>query len=183
MVPLQDSKGIETQSPAMATLTFPSASDHGAVAPRPSLPLSIARIATALAALVGIWAMASQEASSQVPGLTDGTYLYGESPVAETVGATYFVFEVSGSRLTGAAYQMYSSFDCVHGTVTPNALDLTIVDAYDQTEFSHRVALLPGETTVAGMNGGAPLPNLEGMTPIATLSSLDHDLLAACQGR
>jgi hypothetical protein len=167
----------------MATLLFPSTSDHGAAAPRPSLPLYFSRIATALAALVGIWAMASQEASSQVPGLVDGTYLYGESPVAETVGSTYFVFEVSGTSLTGAAYQMHSSFDCVHGTVTANALDLTIVDAYDQTEYAHRVAILPGETTVAGMNGGAPLPNLEGMNPIATLSSLDYDLLAACQGR
>ena len=167
----------------MATLLFPSTSDHGAAAPRPSLPLHLSRVATALAALVGVWAMASQEASSQIPGLADGTYLYGESPVAETVGATYFVFEVSGTSLTGAAYQMSSSFDCVHGTVTANALDLTLVDAYDQTEFSHRVALTPGETTVAGLNGGAPLPNIEGMSPIAQLSPLDHDLLATCQGR
>jgi hypothetical protein len=138
-------------------------------------------MATAFAALVGIWAMASQEASSQVPGLTDGTYLYGESPVAETVGATYFVFEVSGTNLTGAVYQVSSSFDCVHGTVTPNALDLAIVDAYDQTEWPHSVALLPGETTVANLNGGVPLPNLDGMTPIATLSALDHQVLATCQ--
>ncbi|QQE66794.1 hypothetical protein GFS31_34970 [Leptolyngbya sp. BL0902] len=164
----------------MATLLLSATSDHGA-ASRPSMPLYLSRIATALAALVGIWAMASQEASSQVPGLADGTYLYGESPVAETVGATYFVFEVSGTQLTGAAYQVSSSFDCVYGTVTPSALDLTIVDAYDQTEWPHRVALLPGEATVAGMNGGAPLPTLEGMSPIAQLSPLDHDLLAACR--
>jgi hypothetical protein len=127
--------------------------------------------------------MASQEASSQVPGLANGTYLYGESPVAQTVGATYFVFEVSGTDLTGAVYQMASSFDCVHGTVTPTALDLTIVDAYDQTEWPHSVALLPGETTVAGLNGGAAVPNLEGMSPIASLSSLDREVLAACQAQ
>lgn len=165
----------------MAALAFSSASDYGAAAPRPSLPLSLARMATALAALVGIWAMASQEASSQVPGLADGLYLYGESPVAETVGATYFVFEVSGTDLAGAIYQMQSSFDCVRGIVTPNALDLTIIDAYDQTEWPHSVALVPGETTVAGLNGGAPLPNLDGMVPIAQLSALDHDLLATCR--
>lgn len=164
----------------MATLFLPPTTDHGATS-QPSLPLYLARMATALAALVGIWAMASQEASSQVPGLADGTYLYSESPVAETVGATYFVFEVSGTQLTGAAYQVSSSFDCVRGTVTPDTLDLTIVDAYDQTEWPHSVALLPGETTVAGLNGGAPLPNLDGMTPIANLSALDHQVLAACR--
>lgn len=167
--------------PAMVALSLPSNAHLGAAAPRPSLPLHLSRIATALAALVGIWAMASQEASSQVPGLADGTYLYGESPITETVGATYLVFEVSGTNLTGAVYQMSSSFDCVQGTVTPSALDLTIVDAYDQTEWPHSVALLPGETTVAGLNGGAPLPNLDGMTPIANLSALDHQVLAACQ--
>ncbi|MEB3288464.1 MAG: hypothetical protein VKI82_01035 [Leptolyngbya sp.] len=165
----------------MATLLLSATSDHGAAAPRPSLPTSMARIATALAALVGIWAMASQEAASQWPGFADGTYLYGESPVAETVGSTYLVFEVSGSQLTGAAYQVASSFDCVYGTVTPQAIEITLVDAYDQTEWPHRVAILPGEAAVAGLNGGAPLPNLEGLSPIATLAPLDHDLLAACR--
>ncbi len=183
-MPLQDSKVIETYPPAMAALLFPRISDHGVAAPQQSsTQTNLARIATALAAVVGLWAMASQEASSQVPGLANGTYLYGESPVAETVGATYFVFEVSGTDLTGAVYQMSSSFDCVQGTVTPSALDLTIVDAYDQSEWPHRVAILPGQTTVANLNGGAPLPNLDGMTPIAHLSALDHQVLAACQTR
>lgn len=165
----------------MATATFSANSAYSTAPTRPSLPLSLSRIVTALAALVGIWAMASQEASSQVPGLADGTYLYGESPVAETVGATYFVFEVSGTELAGAVYQMNSSFDCVYGTVGPAALDLTIVDAYDQTEWEHRVALLPGETRVAGLNGGATLPNLDGLSPLSTVSALDHEVLATCQ--
>ncbi|MFH7245191.1 MAG: hypothetical protein ACHWZW_20330 [Spirulina sp.] len=168
----------------MAALLFPPISDHGVAAPRQSsTQTNLARIATALAAVVGLWAMASQEASSQVPGLANGTYLYGESPIAATVGATYFVFEVSGTDLTGAVYQVSSSYDCVHGTVTPDALELTIVDAYDQTEWPHSVALMPGETTVAGLNGGAVLPNLEGMSPIAHLSALDRDVLATCQAR
>lgn len=183
MAPLRESKDIEIPTPAMAALLFPAPVNHGAAAPRSSLPTYLARIATALAALVGIWAMASQEASSHGPALADGTYFYGESPVSDTLGATYFVFEVSGTRLTGAAYQLHSSFDCVHGTVTPNALDLTLVDAYDQTEYAHRVALLPGETTVASPNGGVPRPNLEGMAPLASPSPLAYDLLAACQGQ
>ncbi len=176
-----DSESIETHPFAMATLLLSASVASGAAAPRPSLPLYVSRIATAIAALVGVWAMASQNASSQMPGLDDGTYLYGESPVADTVGATYFVFEVSGTHLMGAAYQVASSFDCVYGTVTPSALDLTLVDAYDQTPWSHRVAILPGETTVAGLNGGVPQPQLEGLSPIATLSPLDYDLLAACR--
>lgn len=183
MAPLRESKGIEIPTPAMVALPLPATADYGAAAPRSSLPTYLSRIATALAALVGIWAMASQEASSQMPALVDGTYLYGESPVADTLGATYVVFEVSGTRLTGAAYQHHSSFDCVQGTVTPTALDLTLVDAYDQTAYAHRVALVPGEATVASPNGGVPQPHLEGMSPIATLSPLDYDLLAACQGQ
>jgi hypothetical protein len=138
------------------------------------------RIATAMAAVVGIWAMASQEASSQPLGLADGTYLYGESPVADTLGATYFVFEVTDNTLAGAVYQPSSSFDCVHGTVAADALNLTIVDAYDQGEWLHTVALVPATTDVASLNGTAPLTQLEGMHAIRTVSELDQQLLATC---
>ena len=143
------------------------------------------RIATAIAAVVGIWAMASQEASSQpLPlDIADGTYLYGESPVAETLGATYFVFEVTDNTLAGVVYQPSSSFDCVYGTVTADALNLTIVNAYDQSEWQHTVALVPATTEIASLNGTAPPPQLEGMHAIRTISELDQQLLATCTQR
>ncbi|NJL49519.1 MAG: hypothetical protein HC929_21355, partial [Leptolyngbyaceae cyanobacterium SM2_5_2] len=77
--------------------------------------------------------MATQGAVGGHPGLVDGTYLYGESPVANTTGAIYLVFQVTDNSLTGALYQPSSSFDCIYGTVTPDTLHLTVIDAYDKT--------------------------------------------------
>ncbi len=139
---------------------------------------SLRRLATATAAVIGLSAMASPGVLGSTPGLPNGTYLYGESPVADTIGAVYFVFEAKDGQLTGALYQPSSSFDCVRGTVGNGALDLTITDAYDQTESPYSIAVGAG-ATVASTGGGA-IPQLEGMHAIATLSGLDHQLLATC---
>jgi hypothetical protein len=145
------------------------------------LQTSLLRLATAAAAVVGLSAMASQGAVGSTPGLADGTYLYGESAIADTVGAVYFVFEAKDGQLTGAIYQPASSFDCVRGTVGGGAIDLVITDAYDQTETPYRVALV-GDTAVASASGGA-IAQLEGLHAIAPLSELDHQLLTACASR
>ncbi|MBW4482513.1 MAG: hypothetical protein KME14_08215 [Tildeniella torsiva UHER 1998/13D] len=142
---------------------------------------SLYRLATAAAAVIGLSAMASG-ASGSTPGIPNGTYLYGESPVADTVGAVYFVFEAQEGRLNGAIYQPSSSFDCVRGTVGEGALDLVITDAYDQSESSYSVAMV-ADTTIASSSGGAGVTELEGMYAIATLSELDQQLLATCNAR
>lgn len=139
------------------------------------------RFATAAAAVVALSAMASS-ASGSTPGIPNGTYLYGESPVANTVGAVYFVFEAQEGRLNGAIYQPSSSFDCVRGTVSNGALDLVITDAYDQSESSYSVAMV-ADTSIASSSGGAGATELEGMYAIATLSELDQQLLATCTNR
>ncbi|MBE9157440.1 hypothetical protein IQ265_11480 [Nodosilinea sp. LEGE 06152] len=139
---------------------------------------NLCRLATAAAAVIGLSAMASG-ASGSTPGLPDGTYLYGESPVANTVGSVYFVFEAREGRLSGALYQPSSSFDCVRGTVANGALNLVITDAYDQSESPYSVALV-GDAAVASTSGGSAPAQLEGMYAIATLSELDQQLLAAC---
>lgn len=167
----------------MAALSS-SASTYVTAAPQQSpWSTNLMRIATALAAVVGVWAMAAQEASSQTAALADGTYLYGESAVSDTVGATYFVFEVEDGNLSGAVYQPSSSFDCVYGTVATNQLNLTIVDAYGEGEWAHTVALLPPETTVASTSGLVAAPQLEGMQPISELTDLDRQLLQTCGQR
>ncbi len=145
------------------------------------LHTNLLRLATAAAAVVGLSAMASQGAVGSTPGLADGTYLYGESAIADTVGAVYFVFEAKDGQLTGAIYQPASSFDCVRGTVGGGAIDLVITDAYDQTETPYSVALV-SDTAVASAGGGA-IAKLEGMHAIAPLSELDHHLLTACASR
>ncbi|MGB3203050.1 MAG: hypothetical protein WBA99_19240 [Nodosilinea sp.] len=142
---------------------------------------TVCRLATAAAAVIGLSAMASSAAGS-TPKLPNGIYLYGESQVANTVGAVYMVFEARANRLSGAIYQPSSSFDCVRGTVANGALDLVITDAYDQSESTYSVALV-GETAVASTSGGGVPVGLEGMYAIATLSELDQQLLATCNPR
>ncbi|MBD2114797.1 MULTISPECIES: hypothetical protein [Cyanophyceae] len=142
---------------------------------------SLRRLATAAAAVVGLSAMAGG-ASGSTPAIPNGTYLYGESPVADTVGAIYFVFEAQEGRLNGAIYQPSSSFDCVRGTVGNAALDLVITNAYDQSESSYSVAMV-ADTAVASSSGGAGVTELEGLHAIATLSELDQQLLATCANR
>ena len=145
------------------------------------LQTNLRRLATAAAAVIGLSAMAAS-ASGSTPPLLNGTYLYGESPVAETVGAVYFVFEAKDGQVSGAIYQPSSSFDCVRGTVGNGALDLVITDAYDQTESPYSMALV-GNSTVASTSGGGAPTQLEGMHAIATLSNLDQHLLATCSDR
>ncbi len=142
---------------------------------------NLCRLATAAAAVIGLSAMASSAAGS-TPGLPDGTYLYGESPVADTIGAVYFVFESQEGRLSGAVYQPSSSFDCVRGTVAAGALDLVVTNAYDQSESPYSVALV-GDATVASASGGGAPAQLEGMYAIATLSALDQQILSTCSAR
>lgn len=145
------------------------------------LQTGLYRLATAAAAVIGLSAMATSAAGS-TPALANGTHLYGESPVAETLGAVYFVFEAKEGQITGAVYQPSSSFDCVRGTVGNGALDLVITDAYDQSESSYSVAMV-ADTPIASSAGAAGVTELEGMYAIAPLSELDQQLLAVCSRR
>ncbi|MGF1568363.1 MAG: hypothetical protein ACFCVD_09880 [Nodosilinea sp.] len=165
----------------MASLSGQLTSATAPARPEPQhLQTCLARLATALGAVIGLSAMAAQGAVGGQPILPDGTYLYGESPVANTIGAVYFVFEVKDSALLGAVYQPSSSFDCVYGNVTPGALDLTVIDAYDQTESAYSMALTSAAATVATSEGTALTTQIQGMQPIQELSAVDRQLLATC---
>jgi hypothetical protein len=139
------------------------------------------RLMTALCAVVGLSAMAAEEAVGNGLTFENGAYLYGESPVADTIGSVYFVFQVEAGHLVGAVYQPASSFDCVYGQVGNERLHLTLIDAYDQAERPYTVALTQSETTLASTQSMVQAPSLEGMHPIRTLSELDRQLLATCQ--
>lgn len=145
----------------------------------PSLGEVLGRLATAAGAVIGLSAMAAQGGIGGA-WLPDGTYLYGESPRADTTGATYFVFQVQNRTLSGGLYQPSSSFDCVYGTIEPHQLALTIVDAYDRSEVSYQVALTPAMAPLASATEARLRVDMEGMHPIASLSDLDHHILATC---
>ena len=124
--------------------------------------------------------MATEGAAGNGLTFENGTYLYGESPQSDTVGAVYFVFQVEANRLSGAIYQPSSSFDCVHGRIGNENLHLTVVDAYEQTQTSYTVAFSPADTQVASTRTIAQPPALEGLHRIAPLSDLDHRLIETC---
>ncbi|AHJ28098.1 hypothetical protein PN465_21255 [Nodularia spumigena CS-584] len=47
----------------------------------------------------------------------DGTYLYGQSPVANQIGQAYVLFENRDGRITGALYMPQSEFSCFQGAI------------------------------------------------------------------
>ncbi|MGK7889159.1 MAG: hypothetical protein AB4042_07475 [Leptolyngbyaceae cyanobacterium] len=115
--------------------------------------------------------------------LPDGTYLYGQSPYADTVGATYMVFDVKGQDVVGAFYMPYSSFDCFRGSFQVDALALTIRDSYEQNVFTHTVPLVDSEA-IASTQGLSSIPQSpDGFHAIADLSETDQHILSTCRAQ
>ncbi|NJN87583.1 MAG: hypothetical protein HC881_16335 [Leptolyngbyaceae cyanobacterium SL_7_1] len=114
------------------------------------------------------------------PSLSDGVYLYGQSPQPETVGSAYVVFEVEDDRVVGAFYMPYSSFDCFQGEVQDEQLALNVVDSYERTVHPYSLAL-DASTSVASAAGQSAPVGLEGYHAIAELSENDQRMLEVCQ--
>jgi hypothetical protein len=142
--------------------------------------LSLGRFATVCASALSLTALGSQAALGNMRALSNGVYLYGESPQSGTVGAIYFVFQVEADYLTGAVYQPSSSFDCVYGEIEQDQLSLRIINAYDRVEHAYSVALRPAETVLASSEDIVQQPGIDGMYPIYPLTDLDSRLLEIC---
>lgn len=111
--------------------------------------------------------------------MTDGVYLFGQSPNPDEMGATYAVLSVKDNQTTGAFYQPHSSFDCFSGEIAPDRLDVNVVDSYTQTTHPYAVAIALEDALVAGEAAGAY--TLEGFHRIENLSHQDHEILSTCQ--
>jgi hypothetical protein len=116
-------------------------------------------------------------ASRQV--LADGTYLFGESPSRDQIGATYAVLSVQSNQVKGAFYQPMSSFDCFSGQVLPDRLDVSVVNSYEQIAYPYEVALTADSALAAGE--AASEYTLQGFHRIENLSAQDQEILATCQ--
>lgn len=137
---------------------------------------------SATTAQVPVPLSSSQSASRpslQSDVLTDGTYLFGQSPTPGQIGSTYAVLSVENNQTVGAFYQPRSSFDCFYGQVLPNQLALNVVDSYQQTVHPYAIALSLDGSLVAG--SGAGVSTLEGFHRIDTLSEQDMSMLATCK--
>lgn len=129
---------------------------------------------TVLAALV-----AQPQAAQATPVLAEGQYLYGQTQQANVPGQTYLLLQVQQDRVVGAFYQPASAFDCVHGAIGSSALELAVVDSYEQTSSAYRLALRSEATLSAGTSAAGPV-QVEGFYPIATLSQGDQAILQTC---
>jgi hypothetical protein len=143
------------------------------------LALSLGLLTSALPIASEI-AVASTPPAAETAILTDGVYLYGESPQPQVVDATYLVMTVQSGQAVGAFYKPSSSFDCFHGQVTPGNLDITIVNSYSQEAYPYPVALATNGA-IAASTGAVPTMVPEGFHAINTLSEADRLILATCQ--
>jgi hypothetical protein len=111
--------------------------------------------------------------------LADGIYLYGQSSKPEQIGSEYLIFQVREGKMAGAIFLPRSEFSCFTGRVTPQQLDLSIVDPYDREAYRHSIALKPLDPVASGR----PImqnTSLEGYYPIATIGEDDRRLLQTC---
>lgn len=130
---------------------------------------------------------AKSVAFSAVPAasdsMPDGVYLYGQSSTPEQIGKEYLIFEVRGGKIIGAVYMPASEFNCFHGTLSSEQLNLTLVNPEDNTSYSYSIALQKN-TQIAEAGGRIASPSsvsLEGYHRIDTVSQNDKQLLSSCK--
>jgi hypothetical protein len=135
-------------------------------------------------------------AIAQVPtsdaSIPDGTYLYGQSSEPEQFGKEYMVFEARQGKVIGAMYLPGSEYSCFYGTLDSKQMNLTVVNPYDQTAFSHTIARTQS-SQVAAAGGRINLENtydslsyphtvvLEGYQSISKISDNDQRFLSDCR--
>lgn len=120
--------------------------------------------------------------------LNNGVYLYGQSAKPEEIGKEYVVFEVRNSRVIGAVYMPSSEFNCFHGTVQAQRLNVTMVDPTTETADSTPPEKQPAARVAAvGDYRGidqVSVPysvTLQNYRQIANVSDNDKRILGMCK--
>ncbi|MBD2257476.1 hypothetical protein [Pseudanabaena sp. FACHB-2040] len=137
-------------------------------------------VAIGTSLLTGLLALVTQAPLQASSPLADGQYLYGEAQTADVAGSTYILLQVQQDRVVGAFYQPSSSFDCFHGTVTGQELDLSVVDSYERTSHPFQLALAVDPVPVAGASGVLLPVQIEGFNRLNDLSGSDQEILSTC---
>jgi hypothetical protein len=109
-----------------------------------------------------------------------GTYLFGQAPEADQLGAGYMVFEVTGETIIGALYVPHSSFDCFQGQIQGNELAMMITQSYTQEVYPYAIALTTADAIASTGEALSPL-SLEGFHQITTVSDNDIRMLETCK--
>lgn len=133
---------------------------------------------------------------AQVPAsdalIPDGIYLYGKSSQPGQIGKEYLVFEAHQGKVVGAIYLPSSEYSCFSGTLDSRQMNLTVVNPYDQTAVSHKIARAQ-PAQIAAVGGQINLDNtydsltyphavqLDGYQPISQVSDNDKQILNSCR--
>ncbi|MEC4803420.1 MAG: hypothetical protein SAJ12_22400 [Jaaginema sp. PMC 1079.18] len=127
-----------------------------------------------LLSTVGTPALASESP------LADGVYLYGQASQPEVINSEYLVFEVKEGVAQGAIYYPQSEFNCFTADINYEAMNLAIVDPFDNAVYSYEIAM-NAQGDVAGRDRTPVVAGLEGYHALETLSDRDRELLQTCQ--
>jgi hypothetical protein len=131
------------------------------------------------------------QAQSSAASIADGTYLYGQASQPGQFGQEYIVFEARQGKVVGAMYMPSSEYACFYGTLNSKQMNLTVVNPYNQTAFSHTIAR-EQSSQIAAAGGQINLDNtydsltyphsvgLEGYQPINQVSDNDKQILSNC---
>lgn len=135
--------------------------------------------------------IAQSRSASPAPtnSMTNGVYLYGQSPKPEEIGKEYVVFEVRGDRVVGAVYMPRSEFSCFYGTTKAQQLNVSMVDPLggetaDSTppekQPSQRVAATGDYRGIDQVSSPFSV-KLQNYTRIANVSDNDKRILGMCK--
>lgn len=83
----------------------------------------------------------SSDTDDNLTLLSDGIYLFGQSPQPEQIQNEYFVFKLQNGKVIGAVYLPHSAFYCFYGIYQQNSLDVKVVDSYDNSASDYIVDL------------------------------------------
>ncbi len=125
--------------------------------------------------------------------LPNGTYLYGQAPLAGQMGQEYMVFEVSQGQVVGAFYMPNSEFSCFQGVLENNQMSVTVASTYDNSSLAYQLSQ-EQPRNLAAVGDGALIQGLNSLTyphrvglenfhPITGITANDQQLLATCQAK
>jgi hypothetical protein len=139
-----------------------------------------AKINLGVLAGLGLIAATSTPILASESPLTDGIYLYGQSPQADVIGSEYLVFEVEDGKAKGAIYLPASEFNCFTADINNQNMNLAIVDPFDNAVYPYTIAVQT-QTNVADRDRAPIVAGLEGYYPLEALSENDRRILNTCQ--
>lgn len=128
---------------------------------------------------------------NQTSSMPNGTYLYGQTSQPGQIGQEYMVFEARQGKVVGAMYMPNSEYACFYGTLNAKQMNLTVVNPYNQTAFSHTIAR-EQTTQMAAAGGQINIENaydsltyphsvgLDGYLPINQVGDNDKQILSTC---